>query len=1790
MNKIFGANDTETLPVSGLSIEERKIEILKTLMNKNIFDDTVSNTSEVNKNINTVTSNIFKAYKEQTLNVKSNGTTIRTKSSSKNIQDLSVFCTNTQRKIIEWLFRLSDDSFIFDINSYKDDYFLHIEQLEVSKPSVLISDIIKTNAHGDYDIATTEKYISEHDIEYSDNEIKELKEEADKIQKQRDEIESKIIEYQNNCIKEFNRIYKVVSNIDKTSIDIHKQSGILSLYIGCFFISGVVQHNKINAPILLFPIEIVKITNGIIEIKQSSSREVVINKPLLLLLESISGVKIVNELTGELLDSIIKNGLYSIKIEMFNNSPMIAYSEYDKYKLDKIEDIDAGINKLTLYNAACIGIYNISTSIYDDFTKLENKTSNKIIDRLLIGDNETITSERQIIQNPVYSTPDLKIISSLDSSQECAVYAASRTKGIVIYGPPGTGKSQVITNIIADYIAKGKSVLMVSEKKTALDVVYKRLKQLNMFAMILSDSNDIESFKSKLEETEQEILYESAQLSNKVQSICTSIDNGILELDKLEQELNTIVGCTEKTLSFLYQHSEDTEVANALALNLKVSNSQILKITFEKLTDTLSYMNKDIYRKASNILNNSSISRIIDINELSLHELVSNIKEYGNKHTDYILTCETIEKELKNIDLYIDNETILHEIDTLICDMNIGDENIINDIEYSIIDLDRLLKIIKEYKKNFSILSYVNTIDELDKNIDRIIAYKYEELYAEKSKLYNIVDTFRDMMYKSSKFVNIDVQFDVSTYEYILISAKAVINALENTANVNNKNELEQFIYNMYSIDGNNINQIIATYTGTQFSQILVNLSEEEYTEYLRNISGLAYKPNKLFKRFDADNSKNYSILLSLNKMLNDKMNNTYKKEIEKIQHANEEKAKLCELVGIQKISSIDDIYGIANTVLKEIDTHITSIIDTIDKRRDETYSEIKQSILNNQSTNNYYIKQIEEVTSCNIQQLKCLIKQYLIDISTKKKLSQGKLDVANEHKTELDILKKSITKLIGSIDEQSISDLIILYSEYEKYFDEVHELYGRTDYEKEVLRLICSDYTQSDIINAYCKYHISTYGGNVSNLIKNYNSIINNTESLENDKISETIKDIVAVNSKIVKDGFSTQSLSLYQIQRDLKKKRKGKSIRQVIQEYGNTIIPMYRVWMLTPEVVSDILPLEKDMFDVVIFDEASQMFLYNALPSLYRAKRAVVAGDDKQLKPTSFFSKEISSDEATEILDDTTGKDTSLLDQAKINFSSITLTFHYRAKYAELIQYSNYAFYSGRLKLAPNVIRKSINNKPIEFIKVDGIRQDSANEIEARETVELLNKLLKTTKDTIGIITLSSKQKECIQDILDEKCQNDNNFSTLLSIAQNRTDDGEDVGLFIKPIEEVQGDERDIIIMSLGLGKNENNRVPLSQLGPIIKDGGANRLNVMISRSKKKQYIISSITSNDLDISGSKSDGARIFKGFLEYALAVSNLRYDSIEHILGASKLSEATFDSPFEEQVFVKLQELGYDVETQVGVRGYKIDLAVYDNDLGRYIAGIECDGATYHSSKSARERDITRQKFLESRGWKILRIWSRDWWKNSSSEIHRIDNELQKIRDYLINKPILDAQEEKKMAEEAARAAEEEERRREEELAEQERKKQQLKEIKKMQEETVKITDDSMCLDIDLLSAKESDVKGYRLEAVVFDNEIISASKWYEILEIAVKRIAKADNISYGYIQKNIPKQKIIFINSNECGKAKALDENGEFFIDTKQPAYGFISKAQKVLLQSNGNHIIKIRINQSTKYERKSSK
>ena len=523
--------------------------------------------------------------------------------------------------------------------------------------------------------------------------------------------------------------------------------------------------------------------------------------------------------------------------------------------------------------------------------------------------------------------------------------------------------------------------------------------------------------------------------------------------------------------------------------------------------------------------------------------------------------------------------------------------------------------------------------------------------------------------------------------------------------------------------------------------------------------------------------------------------------------------------------------------------------------------------------------------------------------------------------------------------------------------------------------------------------------------------------ESIKNiEKFNETVKSIKS-NIQTKKDltgryilnkwNNNIKTIATDKNYKDFKhqanKKKMLYPIRKYIELYDELLLDMFPCFLLSPETVSEILPLKKGMFDTVIFDEASQMYIESAIPSIYRANKVIVAGDDKQLRPSSTFSSRY----VDEVEDDEEDREKiaaleeeSLLDLAKINFQSVHLTYHYRSQSEELINFSNYAFYGGRLKIAPNVNSNSDYGVPIERIKIaNGLWENNENIEEANKVVELVAKLFKErkNKDTIGIITFNKKQQDLIEDLLEHRAQDDNEFKKAYIEEIDRIENDEDISLFVKNIENVQGDERDIIIFSTAYAKNVNNRLS-SNFGTLNQDGGENRLNVAVSRAKKKIYVVTSIEPEELSVDNSKNNGPKLLKKYLQYVRAVSNEDKKEQQIILNSLvdssiNSSEIIHDSDFEAEVYDELVKRGYEVHTQVGVSGYRIDLAIYDREKSRYILGIECDGAAFHSSKSARERDIHRQNYLESRGWTIHRIWSKHWWRNPKAEIDKIDRIL-----------------------------------------------------------------------------------------------------------------------------------------------------------------------------------------------------
>lgn len=468
-----------------------------------------------------------------------------------------------------------------------------------------------------------------------------------------------------------------------------------------------------------------------------------------------------------------------------------------------------------------------------------------------------------------------------------------------------------------------------------------------------------------------------------------------------------------------------------------------------------------------------------------------------------------------------------------------------------------------------------------------------------------------------------------------------------------------------------------------------------------------------------------------------------------------------------------------------------------------------------------------------------------------------------------------------------------------------------------------------------------------------------------------------------------------------ELKKKRRSKPVRRMFEEYGEEMFRVAPCWLASPESVSRVFPLRRGLFDLVIVDEASQLAVERSIPFLYRAGRAVVAGDEKQLPPFDLFRVSDSDEDADEDIAD----ERSLLDLAARKYETYVLQWHYRSRYQDLIDFSNHAFYEGMLRVAPNASTDP-SHPPIRWIECTGMWENRKNLPEAERAVDEVMEVWRGAQDggrppSVGVITFNEGQKEAVQDAIDRRLESDPGFRA--AHAEAHEGRGTDERLFVKNIENVQGDERDVIIFSVGYAKDREGRFS-NLFGSLSKKGGENRLNVAVTRAKEAMAIVCSADLGDIKDTAT-NDGPRRLKQFLRYAMATGAGDRKGQEEVL--STLNPAMgrdgedrtdmYDSEFERMVCERLRAGGHKVDTQVGFSGYRIDLAVVDpDDKGRYLLGIECDGAAFHSARSVRERDVMRQKFLEGKGWVMERVWSRNWWRNPDAEVRRLEARIHEL--------------------------------------------------------------------------------------------------------------------------------------------------------------------------------------------------
>jgi len=621
------------------------------------------------------------------------------------------------------------------------------------------------------------------------------------------------------------------------------------------------------------------------------------------------------------------------------------------------------------------------------------------------------------------------------------------------------------------------------------------------------------------------------------------------------------------------------------------------------------------------------------------------------------------------------------------------------------------------------------------------------------------------------------------------------------------------------------------------------------------------------------------------------------------------------------------------------------------------------------------------------------------------------------------DVIDDFNSQIVESFEYPNLEILADIIENYEQYSQSLENLQSCSDNDIKIFKKLDSMFENDIEKKAFIEklpelviYDFLINKLNYDSEIRLMNSALSRYSDLKSDTksvmLSKTIDTIQYIeklwDSKFLKAARASSVFTEFKRLAGLK--QRFRPIRNYMETYSDELTSLFPCFLMSPETVSKVLPLNKDMFDLIIFDEASQMYVEDAIPSLLRAKKAVVAGDDKQLKPSGLFSKKYDPDEEYDDQNAAALEEESLLDLSKVSYYPSYLNFHYRSKYPELINFSNYAFYDGTLKLAPNT-KVEKHEKPIEriFIK-DALWENRANKEEAVAVVNQIREILKNRNEneTIGVITFNTTQKDLIQDYIDIEASKDEAFQLLIAEERIRKDGDEDVSLFVKNIENVQGDERDIIIFSTGYAKNEKGKL-VQQFGSLSQAGGENRLNVAVSRAKKKVFVVTSFEPEELRVENAKQIGPVRFKQYLEYVKAIGSGNEDLSQSILQSiSKVDSpdngiCEFDSPFENEVYDELTRMGYNVATQVKASGYSIDLAIFNEEYSEYILAIECDGRTYHSSPSARERDIHRQKFLESRGWKFERIWSSEWWSDKGAVLKRVKTAIEREEKIVRNK-------------------------------------------------------------------------------------------------------------------------------------------------------------------------------------------
>jgi superfamily I DNA and/or RNA helicase/predicted DNA-binding WGR domain protein len=1086
-------------------------------------------------------------------------------------------------------------------------------------------------------------------------------------------------------------------------------------------------------------------------------------------------------------------------------------------------------------------------------------------------------------------------VITADPTQTNAILQSRTGESYIIQGPPGTGKSQTITNLIADFVARGKKVLFVCEKRAALDVVYHRLKQngLDELCCYIHDSQgDKRDFIRNLKSTYEDFIknrFDSKRIKEDRDYLLSKIGNQ-LELLKQYHDTN----------AFEHEYA-GMQVRKLLEKAIEMKGELVDLAADEE--ELVPYF-KEWQAFGNTIKELSAVLEETGADPWLAGHSFSNIKEQvflAENPVTVIKTCIAEAKKLLNEISKVYDEFGITEDLRLVSSVNalIEDAVLLSPLadtsNISLVDLSKAEA--QQFQQDHK--AYKDLQRELQQSIENNAGWKNKFSEQDVTTALPVVtgneksffSFFNGNWRKLKKQLN--ESYDFSRHQ-VRPAYSVILQQLQHEYELNNqlnaaKRSLEQR-YHLTDVDVAQMN----------IERIRAKQGDKEVDFLLQHP-----KADQLIKHLHRVNPSFWQLEASLKALLYDHEQRT----------------------------------------LTELHDELDNILANLESLR-----ELLPSLR-------------------NYAQASTQVKQALRSLPIPAKT----LEAAMAGKTLRNIYQHNRTfeSTDGNTIETAISQIDACYRQLLK---------------------VNADYIRAKVRNRFVE-HLELSNTAIS--------------QLNNDQ--KAFKKSYAEGRKILENEFG--------------KSMRYKSIRELAgKESGLVLKDLKPVWLMSPLSVSDSMPVDGSYFDVVIFDEASQITLEEGIPSLYRAPQTIIVGDDKQMPPTNFFSaKAEDPDDLDTNTDDEdlqlTNDADSLLVQGSRKLNSVMLGWHYRSRYETLISYSNHAFYEASLLTIPD---KTIHHTEKPRIGVSSPTDGSTNVDtlfdrsisfhfhtnstyekrvnldEANYIAHLVRELLKRkVPESIGIVAFSQEQQHTIEDALTLLASNDKEFEALLEEAYARTENDQYVGLIIKNLENIQGDERDIIIMSICYGPDSRKKM-IMNFGPINKKGGEKRLNVIFSRAKKHMAVVSSIHHHS--ITNEYNEGANYFRRFLHYAEQVSTgnmaLARTILDSLVLRKEAREATSSSVVLQQLKAALQQEGLQVNENIGQSGFRCSLGIKTGSSHtEYDLGILLDDDSHYNNANILEQYYQRPAILRSFGWNTLQVFTKDWLQDPQKVVQQVKKRL-----------------------------------------------------------------------------------------------------------------------------------------------------------------------------------------------------